>query len=152
MSIIVDLGKNKENLTAIISRYTDELDKAEAELRIEGKTLERANYEQPSHQFFYDERKAELYILMKYLEREVERVKGELWVRYTEKHSESLNTKDKEQYINKDKKYLDELELYLHVQELYEKYKALVDAFTTRGYALRNITNLRVASLENVVI
>lgn len=152
MSIIVDLGKDKENLIPIILRYTEDLEEARANLEIEGKTLEKANREHASHQFFYDERKSELYILMKFLEREVDRVRGELWQRYTENHSADLNTKDKDQYINKDKKYLDEQEKYLHVMELYEKYKALCDAYTSRGYALRNITNLRVAALENVVM
>lgn len=108
--------------------------------------------EQAAHQFFYDERKSELYVLMKYMEREVERVRGELWRRLTENHSKDLNTKDKDQYINNEKNYLNEHEMYLEVCELYEKYKSLVEAFSSRGYALRNITNLRVASLENVVL
>ena len=152
MSVIVDLGKDKVNLVKIILKYTDDLSAVEKEIAIEGKTLEKANMEQASLQFFYDERRSELYTLLKYLEREVDKVRGMLWRKYSENFSIVLSPKDKDQYINNDKNYLDEHEMYLEVEELYKKYCAVVEAFTSRGYALRNITNLRVASLENVVL
>jgi len=152
LSILIDLGEKRENLPKLISKYTDDLGKVAEEINLEGKTLERANREHASLQIFYDERKSELYILLKYMEREVERVRGELWRKYTENYSRDLSQKDKDQYINNDPKYLVENQLYLQVEELYKKYSAVVDAFTSRGYVLRNITNLRVASLENIVL
>lgn len=39
MSLIVDLGKNKENLVKIIVKYTNDLDSAKSELEIAGKTI-----------------------------------------------------------------------------------------------------------------
>lgn len=152
MSIIFDYNNNNENLIKIIIKYNDELAEAEKNLKIEGKTLQQANMEQATWQFYYDERKNDLYTLTKYLEQEVDRVKGKLWRKYTEVHSRELTYKDKEQYINSDKEFLDQRQLYLQVEELYKKYVAVVDAFSARGYALRNITNLRVAALENLVL
>lgn len=152
MSILFEYDNKKDNFVKIIVRYTDDLRDIEEQLAIEGKTLERANMEQASLQHFYDQRRSELYTLMKFLEREVDKVRGELWRKYTENHSRDLSPRDKDQYINNDKKYLDEHQLYLQVEELYKKYNAVVDAFAARGYALRNITNLRVASLENIVL
>lgn len=156
MSVLVDLGEDrkniKENVIKLILKYTDDLSAVEKEIAIEGKTLEKANMEQATLQFFYDERRSELYTLTKYMEREVERVRGMLWRKYTENHSRELSPRDKDQYINNDKQYLDEHEMFLQVEELYKKYCAVGEAFTSRGYALRNVTNLRVASLENVVL
>jgi hypothetical protein len=44
------------------------------------------------------------------------------------------------------------LELYLEVKDLHDRYAAVVDAFRSRGFALNNITKIRVAALEDVTI
>lgn len=149
MSLIFD-GKNIENLPDIIDRYTSYLEDAERNLQIEGKNLERANVEQAGWINYYDQRRIELRTLVKFMEAKLEQIRGELWTYYTEKYSRDLGPRDKDQYINNESKYLDYLELYLEVKEIYDKYEAVVEAFKSRGFALRNITDLRVHSLADV--
>jgi hypothetical protein len=43
-------------------------------------------------------------------------------------------------------------QVLLTVEELQKKYTSVVEAFQARGYALRNITSIRVASMEDVVL
>lgn len=152
MSLVDHIGKTKLEIADVIIKYVQDLKDVESQLKIEGKSLEKANMEQAQCQFFYDERRSELYSLMKYLEDQVEKVRGNLWKNFTENHSCDLSQRDKDQYINREPKYLEERQIYLQVEELYKKYNAIVEAFSARGYALRNITNLRVSSLENVVL
>lgn len=152
MSIIDKLGENNKNLSAILMMYEEDLAEAETHLSLKGKMLGEANMEQASWQSYYDNKRIELYSLLKHMETEVERVRGKLWIRFTEKHSCILNQKDKEQYINNEPAYLNMNALLIEVKEAYNKYESLVEAFRSRGFALRNITNLRVAQLEDVVL
>lgn len=149
MSLIHDVGKKLEHLPGVIDTYSGYLEDFESNLKIEGKNLERANVEQASWGSYYDQRRIELRTLVKFMESELERIRGKLWTFYTEKYSRDLGTRDKDQYINNDQEYLSYLELFLEVKELHDKFEAVVDAFKSRGFALRNITDLRVHSLAD---
>ena len=43
-------------------------------------------------------------------------------------------------------------QLYLEVKDLHDRYAGVVDGFRSRGFALNNITKIRVSSLEDAVI
>lgn len=152
MSVIFDLADDMSNLPQIIMKYDEALIGVEKNLNLEGKSLERANLEHASWQSYYDERRIELYSIMKQAEDYVSRVKGEFWVNYTERFSIDLSARDKDMYINKEPTYLNAKRLYNIVVEMYKKYEAVVDAFRSRGFSLRNITNVRVAALEDTVL
>lgn len=146
------MGKECQHLSAIIAQYEEDLEDAEKNISIKGKTLEGANIEQASWLTYYDQKRVELSTLMKYLDREVERVRGKLWQQYTEKMSRDLNTRDKENYINNEPAYLAKQEQYLMVSEIHGKYSSLIDAFKARGFALNNIVKLRTNAIENEII
>lgn len=152
MSVIDKIGDKKEMLAEVLFQYEEDLEQAPALLQIEGKTLEYSNVEQATNQALFDEKRIELATLVKFLESEVARIRGKLWRSYTENMSLDLGPKDKDQYINNEQAYLSMHRLLLEAQETYKKYEAVVEAFKSRGFALRNITNLRVASLENIVL
>lgn len=152
MSLIDQLGENNENVAVILERYDRDLQHAKDHIAIEGKRLEKANLEQASWQAFYDERRIELYTLVKHFEAEVARVRGKLWAKYTDNFTIALGPKDKDQYINKEPAYLLMNAIFLEVKEIYSQYEAVVDAFRSRGFALRNITNIRVSQLEDVIL
>lgn len=152
MNLIAAMGKEGQNLPAIIEQYEEDLEDAEKNISIKGKTLEGANIEHASWLSFYDQKRVELSTLMKFLEREVERIRGKLWQQYTEKMSRDLNTRDKENYINNEPAYLAKQEQYLMVSEIHGKFSSLVDAFKSRGFALNNIVKLRTSAIENEVI
>lgn len=152
MSALHDVQGSSNNLPQILERFESELSEAKIHLQIEGKNLERANREQPSWLSYYDERRIELHSLVKFYEQKLESVKGKLWRHYTENYSRELGHKDKEMYIQTDKEYLTQYNIFLEVQELYKQYEAVTNAFIARGYSLKNITDIRVHSLQDVTL
>lgn len=152
MSTIFDIDDNLKNIPAILDKYEEALNGYEQNLQIKGKNLERANVENPSWLAYYDQRRIELNSIMKFVDMKLEEVKGKLWKSYTENYSRELASRDKEQYIKKEQAYLTIYQVLITVEELQKKYTTVVDAFQARGYALRNITSIRVASLEDVVL
>lgn len=152
MSRIEDLGIKLEKLPDVLAEYDAELEKAEERIDIKGKNLEKANREQPAWLHYYDQRRIELKTLNNYFEMKVKKVRGKLYRSYTEKSMIELTDRAKDKYIDNEVAYLDMYEVYLEINEMYEKYCAVVTAFQQRGYSLNNITKVRVASLEDAEI
>lgn len=152
MSRIGDLGENFSNLVNVIQEYDAELEKARDIIPIQNKTLEIAQREQCSYYVYYDERKAELNALVKYMKAQVDKVRGELTRQYIERSSRDLGERLLAKYIDADPKYLIVYELQLEVEELYDKYTAVVEAFNKRGFALRDLTAARVADVSRTAI
>lgn len=160
MSKIAELGDKKatdlkerfKNLGSILATYNDALLSLEGDISIKGKSLENANRENPSLYAFYDQRRVELKSLTDYMEREVERVKGRLFRSFTENSNRELSDRAKAEYVKGEQAYLDIHEIYLEVNEVYGQFSAAVEAFKMRGYALNNITKIRVANMENVIL
>jgi hypothetical protein len=152
LSRIPDLGEGFKNIANVLSDFDIALDDADAILKIEGKSLERANKENPAWQAYYDQKRIELKTLLEYMEMQVQRTRGRLFKSYTETYPRELSDRAKDKYIDNEEAYLTIYEIYLEVKEMYNRYQAVVDAFTSRGYALNNITKIRVASLEDVMM
>ena len=152
MSKIYDLGEGYKKLPGMLIAYEKDLSEVEENIKIEGKRLEIANREQAVWQSYYDERRVELNILVKFFENEIARKRGKHWVRYSENYSFELGPRDKDQYINNEDNVIEANTLLLEVLEVHKKYEAVVDAYRSRGFALRNITNIRVAAMEDVII
>jgi len=152
LSIIAELGDGNENLKTILDRYDAALEDVEENLIIKGKKLEHANREHPGWQSYYDERRIELHTLVKYFEAQVNKVRGKLFKDYTETYSRELTDRGKDKYIDKEESYLNIYEVYLEVKETHDQFVRVVDAFKSRGFALNNITKIRVAAMEDAVI
>lgn len=150
MSRIPDLGKQLEKIPEVLEEYEIALEGVEDIIEIKGKKLEHANRENAPWQHYYDQKKLELKSIVDWLEARVNSTRGRLFKNLTEGAPRDLSDRAKDKYIDNEKAYLDMYELYLEAKELYSKYSATVDAFTARGYALNNITKIRVASLEDV--
>ncbi len=152
MSLIQRLGEDYKNLPDILEEYEKGLEEVEPRLIIKGKNLEAANAEQAGWQLYYESRRADLHALVKFFEAKTAASRGKLFKKYTETYNRTLSDRQKDKYIDNEEKYLTQLEIYLEIKEVYEKYEAVCDAFRSRGYALNNITKIRVASLESVNI
>jgi hypothetical protein len=151
-SKVPEIGDKFEKLPAVLAEYDKALEDIEKQIEIKGKGLEGANMENPTWQSYYDQKRIELKTLTDFMDLEVSRVRGKLFRKYKESHSRELNEREINQYINNEEAYLIKYQMYLEVKEMLQKYQAVVDAFTTRGYALNNITKARVASLEDVIL
>lgn len=160
MSKIQDLGDKKatdlkerfKNLPSILATYDDELKNSEQELAIKGKSLENANKENPSLYAYYDQRRLELKTLVDYMDNQVQRARGRLFRTFTENFNRDLSDRAKDKFIDNEQGYLDIYEIYLEVKDLQQQYESVVEAFKLRGYALKNITEIRVHQIENVVL
>lgn len=152
MSRIGDIGVGGANLVAVLAEYDKHLTELEPRISLKGKTIEAANKEQVAWYLFYDQKRAELDTLAKYMWTRVERERSILLKKYTEVYSKVLSERAKDKYIDKDEEFLVINELYLEVYELHEKYKSVVEAFKARGFALRNIGALRIASLQDGIL
>lgn len=151
MSIREQVGDEYENLDTLLEPYVRDIAELEDHLVIEGKLLEHANREQPAWMSFYDERRIELSTYVKFFEIEIQRVRSRA-LKSMENYPRELSDRAKEKYIDANEQYLAVYEKYLAVRELYELYVSAVESFKQRGFALRNITNIRVESLEDVII
>lgn len=151
MSIKEDLGPEYKNLGKMLEPYIMDLENKDAALGIKGKTIELANREQPQHLAYYDERRVELHTLVKFFEAEIARVRSKL-LKGMEQYPRELTDRMKDKYIDDDEAYLAVIEKYLAVKEVYGLYDSLVECFRARGFALNNITKIRVASLEDVIL
>lgn len=144
--------KDPKNIPDVLAPYQAELDTVESKLLIEGKKLEHANREQPQWQYYFEIRKVELNSLIKYLETDLNRIRGKLFKNFTENHRMDLSDRAKDKYIDNEPAYLAKYEIYLEVKEVYDKYTAICEAFQSRGYALNNITRARVAERYDDII
>lgn len=146
-----ELGEKYKNFNKVFEKYAELVVSYEQELAIEGKQLETANREQPTWIAYYDERRVELKIYVEFFEMEIQKVRAKL-LKGMEQYPRDLSDRMKEKYIEGEESYLNVYEKYLEVKELYGKFDSIVKAFEQRGFALRNITNARVASVHDAII
>lgn len=152
MSALSQLKKDLSNLPDILIDYQNKLEGWEDNLVVEGKTLERANSEQPAWISYYDQIRLELEILNDYMEMEVKRSKSRA-IKKLYKHSErEYGERMVDKIIEDDPEYCIRQEMYLYSREMYLKAKSIVDNFAHRGYSLNNIVKVRVAQLEGMII
>lgn len=150
-SRIQDLGRKFQHLPTILEEYELALEGVDKYLTIKGKTLKDANRE-AQHQFYYDEKRVELSTLVDHMEDHVGKVRSDIFRRLTEKSPRELSDRAKEKYIEGEEDFLFAKGLYREVKEVYEKYKAVTEAFKNRGYALNNITRAITANAEEHVL
>lgn len=150
--MIFKFNDNFSNLPKIISEYDDILDKAKDNLNLMDKRLELANREQPSWYCYYNQKLQEVKSLQSLVDAKIQYKKGSLWKHYMENSNIQLKTTDLEQWISADKTMVEYRNYSIIVDEMVGMFSALVKAFETRGYALRNITDARVHEVENSVL
>ncbi len=138
----------------LLEMYDAESAEYKENLRIKGKTHGEANRENASWLAYYDERRVELQSVKNYLEMEIAKIRGKLFKAYTEGHMSNvaLGERAKDKYIDQEPEYLKRKRAFLEVEELLEKYKSIIRAFEQRGYDLRNLTQLKVAAVDNIEI
>lgn len=149
MSGINSLGPNFSNLPNVLLDYQQCLKDTKQQLTLEGKTLKRANVENSSWQHFYDQKASELKNLCDFFELHTQKIRSHLFKKYKENYSRELSDREINQYINGESQYISSYEMLLEIKELLNKYQSVVNAFTSRGYSLNNLTKLYTTNLEN---
>lgn len=151
MSLITEI-KDLSKLPDVLEQYEKEIPHAFKITELKGKNLEAANKENAAWLLYYDQKRIELDTLKKYLKMKLEEIRSSLFKTFTENYPREMSDRAKDKYIDGHPKYLAIYELYLEVEELYEKYASVVNGLRQQGYSLRNITEIRTHSLEDVII
>jgi hypothetical protein len=152
MSRLADLGDKFSNLPTLIVEFEEAFEGIEENLRLSGKALDKALNEQSTWPIFYAQRRAELKTIMKYLDAQVSAARGRLARRYVENYSRTLGERVMNSFIDSEDEYLKINELYLEIAELHDKFDDAVSAFDKRGFALRDLTAARIATIQNATL
>ena len=152
MSRIPELGLKFANLPSLIQEYDLELSEASQRLSIRGKNLDEALREQCAWPLFYDVKRAELKTLVKYFDTQQCSIRGLLTRKFKENYSRDIGDRMIEKYIDNEPEYLQIRGITLEIEEIYDQYVAVMDAFKVRGFALRDLTEAKVASIHNTMI
>ena len=148
MSLVPQLGKGYIKLPDILSQYKKDLEPAAEQLEKEGKLLETSLSKNSSYMHYYDERRIRLYSLVKYFRMEVDRVRSDLYRKYNEVYTRELTYNLMSKYIDGEEDYLYVYKILIEVEELYDEYVSVVEAFKQRNFELGHMTRLRIANLE----
>ena len=144
---------DKKKLLLVADQYIKEIEEnGEKELSLKGKSLEAANMENSSMQHYYECVRVELNSVVKYVEFVIEKHRGAVFLYLTEKNQRDLSDRGKEKYIDSNDELLELNECLIAIKEVHNKYQSIVDAFKNRGFQLRNITELRIAQLNQDVM
>jgi hypothetical protein len=156
---MMDLGKITKNwdnfqqvIPTLIVNYDEDIALAPTRLSISGKTGNDVIQEQCAWPVYYGQRLSEITKLANFVELRINFVRGSLYRQFTENHSRGLSERCKDQYINNEPAYIDIYRIFLEVDEVKQKLKAICDAFDRRGFAIRDWTQLRVNELQHSVI
>lgn len=147
-----DNGLDKKKVYQVLADYESKLDNVEEHISIKGKTLAEVNKEHASWQYYYSARKVEIKSLCDYVEQCLEHLKGRLYVKYNEKNNKTLTHQQIDRYINKDDEYLALFEVVLAVRECKDTFQEIVNAYQSRGYAIKNLTELHIHLIQNDII
>lgn len=152
MSILEEIGADLEHLPNILLKMEDDLSDAAKHLKMKGRSLDELLIEQASWVGHYQTRHIELKTIRRHLESRIERQRGKLWKHYTEKVQRELQYRDKEHYVNCEDSVSSLKTVFHTVQEMEEKYEAMVDALRQKGFALNNVVKLKVAAIDGAVL
>jgi hypothetical protein len=79
---------------------------------------------------------------------EVDRVRSDLYRKYNEVYTRELTYNLMSKYIDGEEDYLYVYKILIEVEELYDEYVSVVEAFKQRNFELGHMTRLRIANLE----
>lgn len=147
----LDEGKLGDQLPPIFENYQQHINSAEPLFSIEGVRLELIARDLPINQTFYAHRAAEMRQVIKWLEN----YKAKLEARYTKNYSQgqrALGAREAATFISGEKEIVELNQLIIEATLLYQQLDDIVEGFKQMGWMLGNITKLRVAELQDVII
>lgn len=139
-------------LPALMAGYELDIEQVEQRLSLKGKSGAEALKEQAAWPIYYGMKKAELDKLVKFMDSQVKACRGKLYRKTVDVSARDLGERARERYIDNEPEYQDYNELYLELEELRDKFAAVSDAFDRRGFALRDWTALKIASMQDDMI
>ena len=151
-SILGKLSKNPALLVQELDRFEEILEEKAPVLELDGKKLESLCKEHPQNVFFFRKKAYELKCIEEIFITKRDKIFSEHWKKLNENNKKILSQKDIGTYIQAEPDYIDAHELVLEIQYIRKKFDSVCEALDAMGYALNNITKIRIAELEDIII
>lgn len=143
---------NKEKVFLLVDKFTKDLEDADADLDLKGKSIESANMENSSLMHYYECERIKLYSLGKSLEEIIKKNNKIIYHNLTEKNPRDLSETAKNKYIDGNDEILALSECLIAVKEVHGYYQSIVNAFNSRGFQLQTIVKARIEQLHRDVL
>lgn len=129
-----------------------DLDQVEDDLRLNGKTVELANREQPELYFKYNKVSQRLKVIVKTIYQKIDDKKAVKYKQVKTSSNISLSTTDINKWVEGDTEVQAMYGIVMLVEDYAYQYDAIVKSFEMRGYALKNITESRINMIHEMTI
>ncbi len=146
------LSNNPQLLIAELEKYENFLAENGDIFSLDGKKLEQLCKQHPQHVSTFRIKNYELKCIEDLFQSKLDKIYSDCWKKLNENNKKILTQKDIHVYIQSDPDYRQTYELVLEITYIRKKYEATVDALDALGYSLNNITKIRVAQIEDVII
>lgn len=153
MSFLFTLEEDKlnEQLPRIFENYEKHIKEAEPLFNLEDMRLELIARNLAHHQTFYGHRAHEMKQVVKWLENFKAKVESRLTKNYSQ-GQRALAAREATVYINGEKDIVELNQLIIEATLLHAQLNEIVEGFRQMGWMVGNITKLRVAELQEVVL
>lgn len=153
MSFLFTLEEDRlaEQLPDIFDRCEREIAKAEPLFDIAGERLEMLARNLPQHQGHYSVKAQEMKQLIKWLENYKAKLEA-IHLKNYSRGQRALSATDQRIFLGGEQNVIELNQLIIEASLMYGKLDSIVEAFKQMGWMLGNITKLRVAELQEVII
>jgi hypothetical protein len=153
MSILNELKEDLSNLHQILLSYGELLKKESIkDISVGGKTIQYANQEQASLFSYYDQIRVELETICDYIDLKCREVKAASIKSILKNSEKSYGERILEKMVDENPKFIDIQKKLIKAKEMYLLSKSIVQSIEHRGYALNNITKIKVAAIEETIL
>lgn len=153
MSFVNNL--KREPLSKIADRLADYelvIKAAEPVFELSGRKLEDIIKRHPQDLSMYALLLQECKTIEQYVEVKAEEQEGLLFRKYIESGARALGPTELKTYVRSDPAYVEIKSILADVSHIKRSLEAIVAALETMGWSLSNITKLRVAQLDHVIL
>jgi hypothetical protein len=141
-----------KKLPARVALYEQLIEAAEPLFNLDDRKLEEACKDQAKNLMFYDLMLQECKTVEDAIRIKIDEIESTLYRQLNENSNRVLGTRDIQQYVKSEPRYVAAQEILLEVTMVKRKLEAVVEALKSMGWSINNITKLRIAQLENAVL
>jgi hypothetical protein len=153
LSFLFTLEEDKlaAQLPDLFDDYEREIAKAEPLFDIKGERLEMLARDLPQHQGHYNLKMQEMKMLMKWLENYKAKLEA-IHLKNYSRGQRALSASDQKIFLAGESNIIELNQLIIEATLMHGKLEAIVDSFRQMGWMVGNITKLRVAELQEVIL
>jgi len=152
VSLVADNNLN-ELVDGIVEYYEDSVfPEAQGDVDLKNKKLADANREQPQHSFKYGKHKAVLKAILKMADERKNQKFAQLIRKHAEGSNYALDNVSRKQWAEGDETLTPYINTQAKILYLFTEIDIICKAFEARGYALKNLTELRLHEMDDALI